>query len=83
MIDMWSMPGSTPISLSRVTPASRAAPSSPPIWGDTYEVVTMCLPAAMQASATSGWLGAGSRLTASSWSATSSLSSSVRSTVQA
>ena len=52
--DMWSIPGSTPISLRIITPASRAGPSRAFMVGLTYEVVTMCFLCLIHISATTG-----------------------------
>jgi hypothetical protein len=52
---MWSMPGSRPSSLSRMTPAAFARASRARIAGETYDVVTRCLPCARQRSAMATW----------------------------
>jgi hypothetical protein len=70
MADMWSMPGSTPHSLRKVRPASRAAVPRAFISGLMYEVVDMCLPCFRQSVATFTCSVAGSRDTARSCPAT-------------
>jgi hypothetical protein len=67
---MWSMPGSRPSSLSRMTPAALARASRARIAGETYDVVTRCLPWARQRSAMATWWMYGSIDTHTSLSAT-------------
>mmetsp|Transcript_16330 Transcript_16330/g.24459 ORF Transcript_16330/g.24459 Transcript_16330/m.24459 type:complete len:222 (+) Transcript_16330:101-766(+) len=76
MADMWSMPGSRPISPSSTgkPPCSFARSPTAAISGLTYDAVTIGTQSSTHLSATIGWRGGGSKLTTTSASLNSASS---------